>query len=234
MPARRTKVRNEGFSGKIMGGVKKQRRIIVTPHEDSTHHVKLILDYNPHDPNKPYLFRSETGDKPWWGWLEDLVPRAKINNQATWNLVCPIAINIFRSSDPHHPTYIKGNMSDITEGRRCSNQECFHKTTEFPRLYAAHLWVYVSNNNNLNCAWVAGVAPLCGSCNQASEPITLKEHTRVNIIERVVTFDNSAFVKECDVKLSVKFPRLEDQGLRFGKYIVNKRLTKSFKPKLEF
>jgi hypothetical protein len=225
MPARRAKVRNDEFLGKIRGGVKKQRRIVVTPHEDETHHVKMILDHNPQDKNQPYLFRSEYGDKPWWGWLYDLLPRAKINDQRTWNLTCPIAFNIFRSSNQDHPTFIKGNMSEITDGRICSNQDCFHKKSDSPCLYAAHVWVYVSNKQKTVHNWVAGITPLCGSCNRSTEPIKLKQNTFVNVIERVVTFDNDAFIKECDVKLSYDFPTTEEKGLRFGKHIVNTRLN---------
>jgi hypothetical protein len=235
MPARRAKVRNDEFLGKIRGGVKKQRRIVVTPHEDETHRVKMILDHNPHDRNQPYLFRSEYGDEPWWGWLHDLLPRAKINDRRIWNLAYPFAINIFRSSNQDHPTYIKGNMSEITEGRTCSNQECFHKKSDSPCLYAAHVWVYVSNKQKTEHIWIAGITPLCGSCNKSSEPIKLKQNTSVNIIERVVTFDNNAFINhKYDVELNVSFPKTEDKGIRFGKYIVNTRLTQSFKPKLEF
>jgi hypothetical protein len=232
MPARRTKTKNDGFSSKILGGVKKHRRTIVTPHEDNTHHVKLILDYNPRDPNKPYLFRSETGDKPWWGWLEDLQPRAKINEQVSWDLASLTAINIFRSSQPNHPTHIRGNMQEIVRGRTCSNEDCFHRKDSSKKLYAAHVWVFVPNKNNTKQMWAAGIVPLCASCNQATEPFTLKKHTRVNVIERVVTLDNTAFVENSDVKLSVRYPLNEERGVRFGKFITNTRLTKSFKPNL--
>jgi hypothetical protein len=53
-------------------------------------------------------------------------------------------------------------------------------------------------------------------------------------INKITLTNESNFKVKYDVELNVTFPKTEDKGIRFGKYIVNTILTQSFKPKLEF